>query len=70
VASLISITHYFFILAPHIQGDWFSYLMVCGIPAAIVVTAIKLSGWTRSLAIPALLFAAHLYGFNVAGMHF
>ena len=68
--ALISITHYFFILAPSIQGDWLSYLMVGGVPVAIILAVVKLTGWIRNVAIVVLLFAAHFYGFVVAGMHF
>jgi hypothetical protein len=68
--ALVSITHCFFLFAPSIQGDWLSYVMVGGIPIAIMGALVKLSGWAKNLAIVVLLFIAHLYGFIVAGMHF
>lgn len=68
--ALIFITHYFFLFAPSIQGDWLSYLMVGGIPIAMMVALLRLSGWAKNLAIVVLLFVAHCYGFIVAGMHF
>jgi len=68
--ALISITHYFFVFAPSIQGDWLSFLMVGGVPIAIIVALVKLNGWTRNIAVVLLLLAAHVYGFIVAGMHF
>ena len=44
--------------------------MVGGEPVVIVVAVVKLKGWRRNIAIVVLLFAAHAYGFVVAGMHF
>src|SRR5690349_15088287 len=68
--ALIAITHCFFLIAPSILGDWFSYLMVGGVPAAIVLEVTRLAGWTRCFVVVGPLFAAHFYGFVVAGMHF
>lgn len=66
---ILFVTHVFFALAIGIQGDWLSYLLVVGIPIAIIVSNAKLNGWARNGAIVALLFAAHAYGFAVAGMN-
>jgi hypothetical protein len=66
---ILFVTHVFFALAIGIQGDWLSYLLVAGIPIAIIVSAIKLTGWARNGVIMALLCSAHAYGFAVAGMN-
>lgn len=66
---ILFVTHVFFALAISIQGGWLSYLLVIGIPTAIIVSTIKLTGWLRNGAIMALLFTAHAYGFAVAGMN-
>ncbi|MGH6890988.1 MAG: hypothetical protein ACREEP_01900 [Dongiaceae bacterium] len=67
--AILLFTHVFFLLAAHIQGDWFSYLMVFGIPVAITSATIKLTGWLRNLVVVGLLFAANCYGLAVAGIN-
>jgi hypothetical protein len=66
---LLFLTHVFFVLAIAIQGDWLSYVLVVGIPVAIIVAMMRLNGWPRNAAVIGLLFAAHAYGLAVAGMN-
>jgi hypothetical protein len=66
---ILFLTHVFFALAISIQGDWLSYLMVVGIPIAIIVSTMKLHGWPRNAVVVVLLFSAHAYGLAVASMN-
>jgi len=66
---IVFITHYFFVSAIAIQHDWLSFLMVFGIPIAITAAAIRLTGWTRNVAVVGLLLVAHVYGLAVGGMN-
>ena len=69
VLAMLFLTHMFIVVALPAHGI-ISVLIIVGVPVAIAVCAVRLTGWWRVIAVMGLLLGSNLYGiYSAAGLY-